>query len=208
MVLVGSVNDSGAYLRYKQGRYFEIEAGQLKGDWQKTQYLAIYVTQEAAKTSGAENGIQFYGEISDLEIKDGIGSKTMVRIFIDCWETLDQTIRPVGYGIHSYMLTTKSMLVEAKELPELFMKFCEEVKLWRMLRWLTTKVRTELDEKLVDRARKIQAYQIGYDSVVIDHGSQVIQVLHGEEVRQRLPLELLKRQPSRVFKMIRGEIFR
>ncbi|VEF46693.1 5-methylcytosine-specific restriction related enzyme [Bacillus freudenreichii] len=207
-VLVGSVNDSDAYLLFKEGRYFEIETRQLKGDWQKSKYLALYTTQEVAKMSGAENGIQFFGEITDVEIKDGLGSETKVRIFVDRWETLDQTIRPVGYGLQSYMLTTKNMLDQAKELPELFMKFGEEVKLWRMLRRLTTKVRTELDEELVDRARKIQAYQIGHDSVVIDQGAREIQVLHGDEVRQRLPMEMLEQQPSHVFKVIRGEIFR
>ncbi|RST61226.1 hypothetical protein D5F11_004055 [Siminovitchia terrae] len=98
--------------------------------------------------------------------------------------------------------------MQAKELPELFMTNGEKLKLWRMLRRLTTKVRTELDESHVDRAQKIQAYQIGHDSVVLDPDAREIQVLHGEEVRQRMPLELLERQPSRVLKLIRGEIFR
>ncbi|WP_144462466.1 hypothetical protein [Siminovitchia fortis] len=93
-------------------------------------------------------------------------------------------------------------------MPELFMKSREEVKLWRMLRRLTTEVHTELDEEYVDRARKIQAYQIGHDSVVLDRDAGEIQVLHGEEVRKRIMLELLEKQPSRVFKVIRGEIFR
>ena len=41
-------------------------------------------------------------------------------------------------------------------------------KLWRMLKRLTSNVKTELDQKYLDNARKIQAYQIGYFSVNID----------------------------------------
>lgn len=54
----------------------------------------------------------------------------------------------------------------------------------------------------------IQAYQIGHDSVVIDQGVKEIQVWHEEEIRQRLPVEMLERQLSQVFKVIRAEIFR
>lgn len=60
----------------------------------------------------------------------------------------------------------------------------------------------------MDRAEKIQAYQIGHDSVVLDRDAGEIQLLHGEEVRHRLPLDLLEKHPSRVFNLIRGEIFR
>lgn len=98
--------------------------------------------------------------------------------------------------------------MQAKELPELFMKSGEEVKLWRMLWRLTKDVHTELDEEFIDCARRIQVYQIGYDSVVVNLGLRKIQVLHGDEVRRSLLLELLERQPSSVIKVIREEIFR
>ncbi|MFD1708248.1 DUF2357 domain-containing protein [Siminovitchia sediminis] len=207
-VLVGSVGHAKDYQRFKRERYFEIQTTRLKGDWQKSTYLALYVTQEVARQTGAENGIQFYGEVVDVEIINQSEGEPTVRLFVDRWETLKETISPVGYGIQHVMLTTKQVLMQAKELPELFMGSGEDVKLWRMLRRLTTKVHTKLDESYVDRARKIQAYQIGHDAVVLDREAGEIQVLHGEEVRQRLPLELLERQPSRVFKVIRGEIFR
>ena len=37
-------------------------------------------------------------------------------------EKLDHLIRPVGYGIQTYTITTMSLLKEVQELPELFMK--------------------------------------------------------------------------------------
>src|SRR5690606_41594619 len=72
------------------------------------------------------------------------------------------TLFPYTTLFRSYILTTFNVLSHAKDLPELFMKFGEEVKLWRMLRRFTTQVKTELDDRFVDHARKIQAYQIGY----------------------------------------------
>ncbi|MFS0647404.1 DUF2357 domain-containing protein [Siminovitchia sp. 179-K 8D1 HS] len=63
-VLVGTVNDGDRYWQFKRNRYFEIEARSLKGEWQKSKLLALYMTQSAAKKTGSENGIQFYGEIS------------------------------------------------------------------------------------------------------------------------------------------------
>ncbi|MFS0647403.1 hypothetical protein [Siminovitchia sp. 179-K 8D1 HS] len=133
--------------------------------------------------------------------------RTVVRFYIERWQTLQEPIRPVGYGIQTYIVTTKNMLFQEKELPELYMKFGEEVKLWRMLRRFTTEVRTELDEKLVDRASKIQAYQIGYNAVVMDLKKQEICVWHGDEVRERVPLEMLRTSPAFVFKVIKEAIF-
>ncbi|RST61225.1 hypothetical protein D5F11_004050 [Siminovitchia terrae] len=72
-VLVGSVKTANDYLQFKRGRYFDIQADRLKGAWQKATYLALYVTQEAASQTEAENGIQFYGEIIDVEIMDQSG---------------------------------------------------------------------------------------------------------------------------------------
>lgn len=41
---------------------------------------------------------------------------------MDVWKNTKQVIRPVKYGIATYMMTTLSLLNEAKELPELYMK--------------------------------------------------------------------------------------
>lgn len=48
------------------------------------------------------------------------------------------------------------------------MKSGEEIKLWRMLRRLSSKVFTGLDDVSVDRARKVLAYQIGHVEVLLN----------------------------------------
>ncbi|CAM4091155.1 DNA topoisomerase [Lederbergia lenta] len=196
------------YYEYKQNGYYEIQASILKGEWQKSKYLALYITQNVAKVSGAENGIQFYGEISRVEIIENLNSETQVRFHIHHWQTLKQAIRPVGYGIQTFIMTTFNVLSHAKDLPELFMKYGEEVKLWRMLRRLTTNVKTALDDKIVDHASKIQAYQIGYYFVVIDREQDEIHVMHDENILEQLPLDMLKRQPIHVFRVIKETIFK
>ncbi|MBS4201309.1 restriction endonuclease-like protein [Bacillus sp. FJAT-49732] len=208
VTLIGSINNIDDYYEYKQNGYYEIQASLLKGEWQRSKYLALYITQNVAKVSGVENGIQFYGEISRVEILEHLNSETRVRFHIYHWQTLKKTIRPVGYGIQTFIITTFSVLSHAKDLPELFMKSGEEVKLWRMLRRLTTNVKTALDAKIVDHASKIQAYQIGYYFVVIDPEQEEIHVMYGDDIVEKLPLETLKRQPSYVFRVVKETIFK
>src|SRR5690606_19168494 len=119
MVIICSVNNTDDYYKYKQHGYYEIEASRLKGEWQKSKYLALYITQNVAKETGVANGIQFYGEISEVEIIENGNSEAYVRFHIPFWQTLKQTIRPVGYGIQTYILTTFNVLSHAKDLPEL-----------------------------------------------------------------------------------------
>ncbi|WP_249306115.1 restriction endonuclease-like protein [Lederbergia citrea] len=207
VAIIGSVNNIHDYHKYKKNGFYEIQASLLNGEWQKSKYLALYTTQNVAKMSGAENGIQFYGEISRVEIIENLESEPQVRFYIHHWQTFKQTIRPVGYGIQTFIMTSFNVLSHAKDLPELFMKSGEEVKLWRMLRRLTTNVQTTLDDTIVDRARKIQAYQIGYYFVVMDPMHEEIHVMQGDEILEKMALETLRRQPSHVFKVIKETIF-
>ena len=133
------------------------------------------------------------------------GSK--VRFEVESWQALKKVIRPVGYGIQSHMMTTMSLLEQSEELPELFMKSGEEIKLWRMLRRLTSRVFTSLDDVSVDRARKVLAYQIGHVEVVLNTVSGRIEVMQDGEVLEVVSLELLRRQPAQAFRLIRELVF-
>jgi uncharacterized protein len=105
------------------------------------------------------------------------------------------------------MLTTMALLEQAEELPELFMKSGEEIKLWRMLRRLTSQVRTSLDDRTVDKARKILAYGIGHVEVLLNQSSTHVEILQHEEVLGSVPLEVLRKQPAKAFKIIKDAVF-
>ncbi|WP_433747844.1 DUF2357 domain-containing protein [Falsibacillus pallidus] len=202
-VLIATISDTKVYEEFKRNKYVEIEVVGLRKDWQKSVYAALYVTSEVSKETRAENGIQFYGRVQDVKVLEG-----KVRFEIESWMLLKKAIHPVGYGIQSHLVTTLSLLEQAEELPELFMKSGEEIKLWRMLRRLNSRVRTSLDDTAVDFARKIQAYQIGHVEVLLNAQNEQIEIMQHDEMIDSIPFEILQKQPTQAFKVIREAVFR
>jgi uncharacterized protein len=202
-VLVVSVNDTRVYHEYKKQGYIEVKSTGLKKGWQGAKFIALYVTFEVSNETGSANGIQFFGRVQDILLQ-----QDKVRFEVQSWQVMRKVIRPVGYGIHSHMMTTISLLNQSEELPELFMKSPEEIKLWRMLRRLTTNVHTNLDDRTIDLARKVQAYQIGHVEVLLDSGSEQIEIIQNDEVLSTVPLETLRKQPTQAFKIIKETVFR
>lgn len=205
-VLVVSMNDPDKYLKAKQKRKVEMRLNSLKKDWEKAKYLAIYITKDLSLQLQVEHGVKFYGEIDGFTILEEDES-ARIQFHIKAWQILTETIKPVGYGIQNNIVTTINLLKQAKDLPELFMKFGEERKLWRMLRRLTSKVKTVLDSNLLDRATKIQAYQIGFFSVDYDTKSKEIQVYHHHDLIKSIPINKLNTEPTAVFRILREIIF-
>jgi uncharacterized protein len=201
-VLVGTVNDARMYRDYKKFGYFELDSAVLRKGWQSSEYVALYVTSEVSALVGVSNGIEFYGRVQDVKIQ---GSR--VRFEVESWRKLNSGIRPVGYGIQSHMLTTLALLEQAEELPELFMKSGEEIKLWRMLRRLNSRVKTSLDDTTIDRARKVQAYQIGHVEVVMNPSNGKLEVLQHGDVLESIPLDVFTKQPVMAFRGIRKAVF-
>ncbi|WAA10987.1 restriction endonuclease-like protein [Fervidibacillus albus] len=206
-VLVLTVNDPKKYVEIKKNRKVYIPLSLLKTGWEKSRYVALYVVQNVANHLNVPNGIQFFSPIHHAEIKTD--QQDLHVIFsLGTWNLLPQTIKPVGYGIQSNIITTLSILKQSKELPELFMKFGEEVKLWRMLRRFTSNVTTLLDSNFLDQAKKIQAYQIGFYSVDIDMVNEEIHIHYNNETIRKIPLEKLHKEPTFVFKQLRDVIFK
>lgn len=124
-----------------------------------------------------------------------------VKFEIESWHFLKEIIKPVGYGISVYTMTTLNTLKDAKELPELFMKSKEEVTLWRMLRRLSDRIRFDLDDRYLDKASKIKAYRIKDIVLNLDYDQNFLAIAK-ENVRKVVKLEELRKQPSKVFKEI------
>ena len=101
-------------------------------------------------------------------------------------EKLDHLIRPVGYGIQTYTITTMSLLKEVQELPELFMKSKEERALWKTLRRFTKQVKVELDHRNLDEASSIKSYYVQDAQIWVDYENEVVMVGRDGRVKEVL----------------------
>lgn len=164
MVLVGLVSNGGEYLRFMREGYYSIPVSKLKKGWQEAKYVALYVKSGIEQQ---ENGIKYYGEIEEVTT-DKLESLEYIKFNVSNWITLKNTIKPVGYGVSSYMLTYLNSLKESTELPELYIKSKEELSIWRMLTRVSDRVKMELDNVIVEDAKKITAFNINANEVRIN----------------------------------------
>ncbi|REJ07738.1 restriction endonuclease-like protein [Halobacillus trueperi] len=208
-VLVGVVNDHKRLTAHLQHRFYHIPLKQLKKGWQEAKHIALYITQKAAE-NGSSNGITYYGEITNVDIVKRFELKEVpsrsqelyVKFTVKEWDSLPKTIRPVGYGIQVYTLTTLTMLQHAKDLPELFMKSNTELKLWRFLRRYSNKVQTILDHTHLDNSTGVKSFGIGHNVIELDesHNRLVIHDSHGNQTVESL--KDFKRTPVPIYKKI------
>ncbi|MFS8630359.1 MAG: hypothetical protein LOD92_04220 [Bacillales bacterium] len=112
---------------------------------------------------------------------------------------MPRLIKPVRYGIATYLMTTLNQLKEAEELPELFMKSKEEMALWRTLRRVSDRIQLELDAENVDEATRVKEYRIRDISIAIEGGQLVF---HKDGDKRTVPAETLKTNPTAVFRML------
>jgi hypothetical protein len=203
-VMVGLVKNEKNYRVHRMEKFYHIPVYQLKKGWQEAKYLALYLPK---RVSQGRNGIYFYGKITDIEIKKrnhitGLPSSRQndyAVIHVEGWRMLDAVIPPVGYGIRVYTITTLNILKQAKELPELFMKSREEVTLWRMLRRISNRVRTELDDDYLDQATEIQGYRIKDVRIDLDNSNEMLRLSRHQNTKD-ISIEWLRKQPTHVFK--------
>lgn len=128
-------------------------------------------------------------------------NEQVVTFTVIAWESLKKVIRPVGYGISSYMLTTLNTLKEAEELPELYMKSKDELAVWRTMRRLTRKPRIDLNHTSLDHASEIVQIQSGEVSVSV--GKYEIQVKRiGSMQLESLDRAEFLINPNRLFKKV------
>jgi hypothetical protein len=111
-VLVGVLSTEEQYRTCMQKATFLLPADMLKRGWQEADYIALYVSKEAA----IKNGVRNYGQVKEVSV----GADGSVCFTVEAWVTLPDVITPVNYGIAGYAMTTLRNLKEAKELPELF----------------------------------------------------------------------------------------
>ncbi|MGE6720821.1 DUF2357 domain-containing protein [Peribacillus frigoritolerans] len=192
-VLVGTVSNEAIYRDFIQQGYYQIPVNSLKKGWQEAKYVALYTTSELG-----ENGVREYGDIKRIATEEDT-----VRFFVEVWKNTKQVIRPVKYGIATYMMTTLSLLNEAKELPELYMKNKQETTLWRMLRRISDQIEINLDNKVLDEALGVVTFTFKGIEIHLDKEKQTLSVRNDSQERV-LGTDLLIHQPSKVFREVLG----
>ncbi|MDM5317194.1 restriction endonuclease-like protein [Fictibacillus sp. b24] len=196
-VLVGLVSDEEILTDCIHYKTFKIALKDLKKGWQEAKYIALYLSSKVS----SNNGVEYFGRIDDIRFSMISSNEQVVTFTVIAWESLKKVIRPVGYGISSYMLTTLNTLKEAEELPELYMKSKDELAVWRTMRRLTRKPRIDLNHTSLDHASEIVQIQSGEVSVSV--GKYEIQVKRiGSMQLESLDRAEFLINPNRLFKKV------
>jgi uncharacterized protein len=191
-VLVGTVSNQDDYINFIQNGYFQISEDKLKKGWQEAKYVALYKSAEVQN----QNGIAEYGKIDRISIENG-----NVIFHIQTWKPTNQPIKPVKYGIATYMITTLTQLEEANELPELYMKNKQETTLWKMLRRVSDSINIKLNDHNLDEASAVETFSFKNIEMNLNRKNKKISIINGEDERI-VSYELLIQQPSVVFKEV------
>lgn len=194
-VLVGSVKTESDYETYRKEGLYQLPVTQLKPGWQEAKYIALYAPK---KWYGEKGGIQYVAKIKHIHMQQ---NDEYVHFELEPWKKLDHLIRPVGYGIQTYTITTMSLLKEVQELPELFMKSKEERILWKTLRRFTKQVKVELDHNNLDEASSIKSYYVQDVQIWVDYESGVVMVGRDGLVKE-VALELVVGRSSVLFREV------
>lgn len=196
MVLIGLVSDQESYDQFIKEAYYQISVKQLRKGWQEAEYIALYVKNSL----NTDNGVQVYAKIKNV-MPYHDGTNEYMLFHVAPWSRLKQNIRPVNYGISSYVMTTLNTLKESQELPELFMKSKEEMAIWRMLRRVSDQIRIDLDQENLDRASRISEYKIKDIKVVMDKQEREIRFIQNN-TEESVSIDQLEKNPSGVFKKL------
>ncbi|HDX9540472.1 MULTISPECIES: restriction endonuclease-like protein [Bacillus] len=199
-VLVGSVKTENDYETYRKNGLYQLPVTQLKPGWQEAKYIALYAPK---KWHGKKGGIQYVAKIKHIQMQQ---NDECVHFELEPWKKLDHLIRPVGYGIQTYTITTMSLLKEVQELPELFMKSKEERTLWKILRRFTKQVKVELDQRNLDEASSIKSYYVQDVQIWIDYENGGVMVGRDGRVKE-VPLDLIFKNSSILFKSVLEHLY-
>ncbi|MED3561756.1 restriction endonuclease, partial [Bacillus xiapuensis] len=186
------------YDRYTKGCSYSIPFEKLKRGWQEAKYLALYVKSGVCK----ENGVLVYGKIKEVK-SARIAEMDFLNFEVEYWINLNPIIKPIHYGISSYILTSLNTIKEAKELPELFMKSKEEMVIWRMLRRISDRIKLDLDETDLDKASRVVEYNIKDIRIHMNKAERKI-VFTRNGVIEDVPIEDLEKNPTGVFRVLMG----
>ncbi|WP_339283752.1 restriction endonuclease-like protein [Oceanobacillus sp. FSL K6-3682] len=195
MVINGS--NRKRYHQLMQDNYVKIATNRLSKNWQEAKYLSLYITNDES----GEKGVFSYAKIEEVKVVE-----EEVHFILDKWMKLTNMIQSSGYEIASYVLTSYNSLLNANELVELFMKSSEEETLWRILSRFSDRVTYELDNKILDKASRVDSFYV--KDLKLSIWNQTLFVKRNGELLYSHPSKELMEVPSKVFKELSELIIR
>lgn len=141
-VLVGSLRNREQLLKCLEHNFYHIPYWKIRHHLLKLEYVAVY--RPKSMFGDPECGVLHYGKISNAyviprnQIREipKAGSELYVKFEVESWQTLKEPVKPAGYGVLDFILTTEYLLHTAKQLPELSLRNEAEIRLWKELRRL------------------------------------------------------------------------
>jgi hypothetical protein len=164
-------------------------------------YVALYQSKYVAKN----NGVEWFGEISDFEIvkrsripfklPHRTPEKLYIKFNIKKWEKLKSVIVPNYWGVYeSHIYTSKILLDEAKTVSELCIDNKEEWLLWREI------MRYSKNETVV--IKNITDIFYVFRELKINISKKHIIIKKDNETLKNIPMKDFNNNPRHVFKSI------
>ena len=166
-VLIGSLRNQNQLEVCLKQKFYHIPLRGLQKAQQsitRLEYIGLYQSKSVFKREELV-GVQRIGkilrwevvprkEIREFPARPGTENELYVRFWVGMWEDLPRAIKPGGYGIYTYLLTSKYILDRAEEIAELRLDTEEQLSEWREKRRVG-KVEVKLDDGYVDRATRV-----------------------------------------------------
>jgi len=203
-VLVGVVRDERQLRVNLDSHFYHIPYQWVKKTCFNVDYIALY---QPVTIFGDDSGIRYYGPIDEMEVvkrKDITelpkeSEKLYVKFTVSDWKTLEQPIKPAGYGVRSHIYTTLYLLKQAQELPELSLRSEEEMRLWKELRRLGKSIRWRAQNRQLSVGSKVN--QIEFANVTIRVSEDRLIINNGKQ-SEDMSLANLSSKPRAVLKTI------
>ena len=135
-------------------------------------YVALFKSQ---KLFSEDFGVKHYANIKDVKItprhKINFPTKrkpdSQYLIFkLDKWQKLDETIKPEGYGIRSFIYSNFMLLHKANTIPELSIKTYREWRIWIELMRIKADIKVKLEKKSLTELSEIKGFYL--DDLIVE----------------------------------------
>jgi len=202
-VLVGSLRNRNQLTKNLEHNFYHIPYWKIRHHLLKLQYIALY---QPKRFFGQEDcGIRYYGKIKNgyvvprHKIKEipKTGNELYVKFEIEEWLTLKDPIKPAGYGVLDFILTTEYLLKLAKQLPELSLRNEGEIRLWKELRRLNRELTLEYPHEELKSEDMVK--QISLPGLLITRTGEETFVVTGNKGAITFNLAEFCSQPKKIF---------
>ncbi|MHB8170952.1 MAG: DUF2357 domain-containing protein [Thermincolia bacterium] len=202
-VLVGSLRNRNQLAKNLEHNFYHIPYWKIRKHLLKLQYIAIY--QPKKFFGQGDCGVRYYGKIKNgyvvprhkITEVPKTDNELYVKFEIEEWLTLKEPIKPAGYGVLDFILTTAYLLQIAKQVPELSLQNEGEIRLWKELRRLDRQLALKYPHEELRVGDVVK--QISLPGLVVRRTGEETFTVTGDKGEVTFSLAVFRSQPKRVF---------